>query len=143
MSNSIIERMLILLRRDVAIGKGSKRHEHVVAERLKDVTHRLAAEWKLQLDALLTSNSQLREAIKESLNQQQGSVQAGRRRVVGRSASSRISLKPRVPKRQQRAKRPRLGRGGYPLGSWVCRKCRNVNYPNRIFCNLTSCSSRR
>ena len=63
MRNSIIERMIILLRRDVAIGKGSKRHEHVVAERLKDVTHRLAAEWKQQLDSLLTSNSKLREAI--------------------------------------------------------------------------------
>ena len=142
-SNSIIEKMLILLRRDVAIGKGSKRHENVVAERLKDVTHRLAAEWKQQLDALLTSNSKLREAIKESCNQQQGPAQAGRRSAVGRSASSRISLKPRIPKTHQRAKRPRLGRGGYPPGSWLCEKCGNVNYPNRIVCNLTSCPSRR
>ena len=142
-SNTIIERMLILLRRDVAIGKGSKRHENVVAERLKDVTHRLAAEWKQQLDSLLTSNSKLREAITQSLNQQQGPVRASRRSVVRQSASSRISLKPRVRKRQQRGKRPRFGRGGYPIGSWVCRKCGNVNYSNRIVCNSTSCSSRR
>ena len=55
-SNTILKKMLNTLRRDVAIGNGSKRHENVVAERLKDVTHRLAAEWKQQLDSLLTSN---------------------------------------------------------------------------------------
>ena len=65
-------------------------------------------------------NSKLREAITESLNQQQGPVCSSRPSVVWQSASSRISQKPRVRKRQQMGKRPRFGRGRYPLGSWVC-----------------------
>ena len=139
----ILEDMLILLRNDISICKSSKRLEGVVAERLRDVTCRAAAEWKQQLDSLLRSNSRLRDAIKKTLNQEQGPELAGRRRTLGRSATCRETSVPRVPKTRFGSKPPRLSQGKYPFGCWWCGECGNVNYPRRVVCNWTSCQSRK
>ena len=139
----IVEKMLILMRKDILIGKGSEQRQSVVAERLKDVSCRAAAEWKQQLDSLLTSNSSLRDAIKKSVNQKQGAQLAGRQSKLGRSANCCETSAPRVPKTRFGSKRPRLSQGEFPFGSWLCGECGNMNYRGRDVCNLSRCQARR
>ena len=139
----LLENTLMLLRKDISIGKGSQRHEGVVAERLKDVTCRAAVEWKEQLDSLLNSNPSLFDAIKMSLKKGPGPELARRRRSLGTLGTCRQTRTRRALKTRFGSKRSRLFAGEYPSGSWLCKECGNVNYPNRVVCNLNSCKSRR
>ena len=141
--NVLLEKMLMLLRKDISSGKGSQRDEGVVAERLKDLTCRAAVEWKEQLDSLLNSTPSLVDAIKMSLKKGPGPELARRRRSLGMLGTCRQTWTRRALKTRFGSKRSRLFAGQYPSGSWLCNECGNVNYPNRAVCNLNGCKSRR
>ena len=145
-SGILLEKMLTVLRKDISVGKGSKRHQSVVAERLKDVTFRAAEEWKEQLDELLKTNAKLCETIKTLSKKEQGPELARRRSRPGRLGSSHETSAQWAPTRRSGTKRPRPSadvQGEFPAGSWWCKDCRNVNYPYREVCNWNTCKSRR